>query len=82
MEAIKTRGIAKDGLLTVHVPHQFDEQELEVIVLFVNEKSGLSVGSVKNEAQQNVSKKEDLKAFYGSAKFPDYPTDKYDVYDQ
>ena len=33
MEAIKTRGIAKNGMLTVAVPQRFEEQELEVIVL-------------------------------------------------
>ncbi|MES2777976.1 MAG: hypothetical protein V4722_27600 [Bacteroidota bacterium] len=82
MEAIKTRGIAKDGILTVQVPHQFDEQELEVIVLSGNGEKGSPDGMLNDNIQQNLSKKEDLKAFFGSARFPDYPTDKYDVYDQ
>ena len=77
MEAIKTKGFAKDGLLTVQVPHQFDEQELEVIVL--------SGKTTETYVMQEANQQERLvrrMSIVGTAKFPNAPIDEYDEYDQ
>ena len=81
MEAIKTRGVAKDGVLTVRVPHQFDEQELEVIVLSVMEKPGNPV-FLLNEKTSHDERMKRLMSIVGTAKYPDAPLEKYDEYDQ
>ena len=39
MEALRTTGIAKDGILTVHVPEEFEGKNLEVIVLSSDDKN-------------------------------------------
>ena len=81
MEAIRIRGVAKHGILTLNVPHQFDERELEVIVLSDNEiKSPIELMNEKKLAQQEKVLR--LMKVVGTAKYPDAPIDKYDVYDQ
>ena len=80
MEAIKTKGVAKNGLLTISVPHQFDEQELEVIILS-NADNDKNFSLLKNEKiqQEKVAKRLSI---IGTAKDPDAPIEGYDVYDQ
>jgi len=81
MEALKLRGIAKHGILTVAVPHQFDGLQLEVIIL--SEDKNKPLEKINTESvQKRAALKEDMKGFYGSARFPEFPIDKYDVYDQ
>ncbi len=38
MEAIKLKGTAHKGSLTLQVPQQFDERELEVIIFTADDK--------------------------------------------
>lgn len=75
MEAIKVRGIAKNGELTISVPDSFNEQELEVIVL-----------SSCNKQDDNLSAHEEkvkrMMSIVGTAKYPNLSTDLLNVYDQ
>jgi len=77
MEALRTTGIAKDGILTVHVPEKFEGKDLEIIVL--------SSDPDKDETQQKdlQSKKiENLLRIIGTAKDLTTTFDKHNVYDQ
>ena len=77
MEALRTTGIAKDGILTVHVPEKFEGKDLEIIVL--------SSDPDKDETQQKdlQSKKiENLLWIIGTAKDLTTTFDKHNVYDQ
>ena len=77
MEALRTTGVARDGILTVHVPEKFEGKDLEVIVLSSNEDD--------NEPDQKdlKSKKiERLLKVIGTAKDSTTAFDKHDVYDQ
>lgn len=84
MEALKLKGIAHEGRLTIEVPKEFDEKELEVIVLFPEEQ-GLKTRDtpVKKFHEMPVDERlKILEQYKGSARFPDFPISKYDVYDQ
>ena len=74
MGAIKLTGIAKDGKLTVMVPSEFNDKRLDVII-----KTSEDDFTKKELAQEKINK---LMSIVGSAKFPDFPITKYDVYDQ
>ena len=77
MEAIKLIGTSHDGKLTVAVPEEFDEKELEIMIISSKEK--------KSDTQEILEKKrkiEELLSIIGTAKYPDFPMTKYDVYDQ
>ena len=76
MEAIKVRGIAKDGKLTISVPLSFNEQELEVIVLSSNQQAK-DIDAVIHE-----EKVKRLMSIVGTAKYPDLSSDVLDVYEQ
>ena len=81
MEALKLTAVAKHGFLTVAVPQHYDGRELEVIIL--SGDKGTSSDEIRTESvSKKASVEEDMKGFYGSARFPDFPIDKYDVYDQ
>ena len=75
MEAIKVKGVAKNGELTVPVPDSFNEQELEVIVLSSSNKQDLD----KSIHEERVKR---LMSIFGTAKYPDLPNDLLDVYEQ
>jgi hypothetical protein len=80
MEAFKTKGLAKEGILAIAVPKEFEEKELEVIVL---SSSGDMDKVVKEEeTKQHKEKVERLTSIVGSAKYPDFPITKFDVYEQ
>lgn len=80
MEAIKTKGVAHKGVLTVHVPKEFEDKELEVIVLSAAEtQSEINGGEEKNRHDEKVKR---LMGIVGAAKFPDLPITKCDVYEQ
>ena len=76
MEAIKTKGIARNGKLTVSVPLSFNEQELEVIVLTTNHQSG-DIDTIRH-----AEKVKRLMSIVGTAKHPDLSNDVLDVYEQ
>ncbi len=78
MDAIKLTGISHDGKLTVAVPEEYDNKELEIMIISSKEK---------NKDDENVELKktrniEQLMKIVGAAKHPDFPITKYDVYDQ
>jgi|GEM_PF-7000784 hypothetical protein len=77
MEALRTTGVAKDGILTIHVPEKFEGKDLEVIVLSTNENDN----TLFQEDLQS-KKIERLLKVIGTAKDSITAFDKHDVYDQ
>lgn len=85
MEALKLKAIAHEGKLTVEVPEEFDEKELEVIVLYANTQAFKTHDDEPVKKFHEMPVEERLKVleqYKGTAKFPDFPISKYDVYDQ
>jgi len=79
MEVLEYIKKAEGGKIIIEVPQQLDGKELLVIV---REKVD---GNDNYNEFQRMSSHERLayiKQFCGTAKYPDYPVDKYDVYDQ
>ena len=77
MEAIKLVGTSHDGKFTISVPEEYDEKELEIMIISAKEKKG-------NE-DKKIGKKRNIKemmSIVGAAKHPDFPITKYDVYNQ
>jgi len=74
MEALRTTGVAKDGILTVQVPEKFEGKDLEVIVLS-NDEQPVNV----EERNKKVNR---LLSIIGTAKDMNKTFDKHDVYDQ
>jgi hypothetical protein len=77
MDAIKLFGTSENGKLTVDVPEEFNDKELEIMIVSAKEK--------KEEEENAEPKKrniEQLMKIVGAAKHPDFPITKYDVYDQ
>lgn len=77
MEAIKLIGTSHDGKITVSVPEEYDDKELELMIISSKEK--------KKDKESVVVKKRNVKqlmGIIGAAKHPDFPITKYDVYDQ
>lgn len=74
MEALQLTATAIDGRLLVAVPETYNNKPLEVTV------------KVKEEGVESVILTEELKRKrmedFGKARFPDFPTNKYDVYNQ
>lgn len=77
MEALKLRAITANGKLTVSVPEEFDNKEVEIIVLSSGESGQLLPG--KKEIEEKITR---LLSIIGSAKYPDMPITKYDSYNQ
>lgn len=77
MEAIKLKGTSHKGKLTVSVPAEFDEKELELMIISSKDKK-----KDKEEKMQEDKRREKFIKIFGSAKHPDFPMTKYDVYDQ
>ena len=77
MEAIRIKGVAHKGVLSVSVPEEFDEKELEITLLPIENRA------IETEVAQNHEEKvKRLMSIAGAAKFPDTPITKYDVYEQ
>ena len=71
MEALKLKGRAENGLLTVAVPAAFNDTELDVIVL--------------HEEKKQLSDEKRIKALLsiiGAAKDKDQPYNKHEAYNQ
>ena len=79
MEAIKLIGTSHNGKLTVDVPIEFDEKELEIMIISSKETKA---EKETNEIQEEKRKRKALLSIAGAAKHPDFPMTKYDVYDQ
>lgn len=77
MEALKTKGIAHEGVLSVRVPKEFENKELEVIIL-----SGDMNVTENSREKIHEEKVKRLLSIVGAAKYPDLPITKYDVYEQ
>ncbi len=91
MEALKIKGIAREGVLSVRVPKEFEDKELEVIILSDEKNFEVSEGEKILTQKKEVKKFHEippaerlkiLEQYKGTAKFPDFPINKYDVYDQ
>ena len=78
MDPIKLIGTSHGGKLTVDVPEELDDKEIEIMIISSKEKS-------KDEDEKIKKNKERIDKFMslvGSAKHPDFPITKHDVYDQ
>lgn len=82
MEAIKTKAIAHKGVLTIPVPKEFEEKELDVIILSDGDNKEDDVEMEEKRKKQHEEKVRTLMSIVGTAKYPDFPITKYDVYDQ
>ena len=77
METIKLIGTSHDGKLTVAVPAEFNDKELEIMIISSKDKK------VEDEdEEEKIRKRKELLSIVGAAKHPDFPITKYDVYDQ
>ena len=79
MEALKTTATAKNGILTIQVPEEFEGRDLEVIVLSANEKTGKEANDDVTTKDQKINR---LLSVIGTAKDLTTTFDKHDVYDQ
>ena len=77
MEALRTTGVAKNGILTVHVPEKFEGKDLEVIVL----TSDTDKDETLHKDLQS-KKIERLLRIIGTAKDSTTTFNKHDLYDQ
>ncbi len=82
MEAIKTKAIAHKGVLTIPVPKEFEEKELDVIILSDGNNKVENENMEEKGKKQHEEKVRTLMSIVGTAKYPDFPVTKYDVYDQ
>ncbi|MEO6837924.1 MAG: hypothetical protein ABI261_07710 [Ginsengibacter sp.] len=78
MEAIKLIGTSHNGKLTLSVPEEFDNKELELMIISSKEKEKTE----DKEIQEKKRQRKALLSIVGTAKHPDFPMTKYDVYDQ
>ena len=70
MEALKLIRSTIDGVLRIEVPDHFRNTKLEVTV------------KPFTETEVAISNKPSIQSFLGTAKYPDTPVNKYDVYQQ
>ncbi len=77
MEAIKLTGNSHNGKLTVAVPEEYDNKELEIMI--VSSKDREKKNPVMEEKKRKIK---EFLSIVGTAKYPDFPMTKYDVYDQ
>lgn len=77
MEAIKLIGTSHKGKLTVAVPEEYDEKELEIMIISSKEKK-----KENQEEKKLDERREKFLKIFGTAKHPDFPMTKYDTYDQ
>jgi hypothetical protein len=77
MEAIKLIGTSHNGKLTVSVPEEYDNKELEIMIVSSKEKE--EDQSEPEKIKRNIK---ELLSIVGAARYPDFPITRYDVYDQ
>lgn len=78
MDAIKLIGTSHGGKLIIDVPEELDDKEIEIMIVSSKEKD-------RDEDEKIKKTKERIDKFMslaGSAKHPDFPITKYDIYDQ
>lgn len=77
MEIIEVVRKVENGKIIIEVPESFNEHEVRVVVSEVERQP------VKKFIDMPVEERlETLKKYWGTARYPDYPTSKYDVYEQ
>lgn len=77
MDPIKLIGTSHGGKLTVDVPEELDDKEIEIMIISSKEKTK-DAENIEPK-QRNI---EQLMKIVGAAKHPEFPITKYDVYDQ
>lgn len=77
MEAIKLIGTSHNGKLTVDVPKEYDEKELEIMIISSKAKEQKDENKIAA-----LDRAEKFMKLVGSAKHPEFPMTKYDVYGQ
>lgn len=75
MGALKLKAIAHKGTLTIAVPKEFNEKELDIII-------STSEKDVNKKEPASEKKIKSLLNIVGTAKYPDFPVTKYDTYEQ
>ncbi|MDX1939087.1 MAG: hypothetical protein SFU99_00965 [Saprospiraceae bacterium] len=75
MQAIRTIQKPTSGELTIQIPEEFINQELEIIILLPQQVSD-------NQDQEHTERYLIAQQFKGDALYPDYPTDELNVYEQ
>lgn len=79
MEALKLKATTANGKLTVAVPDEFDNREVEIIVLSTADVDQNSSSEKEKENDDRVAR---LLSVIGTAKYPEKVIDKYNVYEQ
>lgn len=77
MDPIKLIGTSHGGKLTVDVPEELDDKEIEIMIISSKEKK-----EEDEDKEEKMRKRKELLSLIGAAKHPDFPMTKYDVYDQ
>lgn len=77
MQAIRTIQKPTTGALTISIPEEFINQELEIIILLPQQ-----ISDNQEQVAEHTERYLIAQQFKGNAKYPDYPTNKYDVYEQ
>lgn len=74
MEAIRVTTQAHNGVLSIVLPENFNDKDLEVVIQIKEEQPKVS----KTFAEIAKERMED----FGKAPYPDFPITKYDAYNQ
>lgn len=77
MQAIRTIQKPTTSALTISIPEEFINQELEIIILLPQH-----ISDNQEQVAEHTERYLIAQQFKGNAKYPDYPTNKYDVYEQ
>ena len=79
MQLIKKIQKADGNKLTIELPEEMADLLVEITVQLAEIAP---IVEIKAEATRDTSRYDMIKHLAGAAKFPDYPTSKYDVYEQ
>ena len=79
MDAIRLTGKAANGMLSIKVPKEFEDEELEIIILSTKEKIGEEITHNKSGTKEKTDR---LMEIIATAKYPNFPITKHDVYNQ
>lgn len=94
MQAIRTIQKPTSDSLTITIPEEFINQELEIIILVSNESDSnlkwkyliqentASFQDSKNDSKEHTERYLIAQQYKGDALFPDFPTDELNVYEQ
>ncbi|MBK7869297.1 MAG: hypothetical protein IPJ74_00770 [Saprospiraceae bacterium] len=77
MQAIRTIQKPTSGELTIQIPEEFINQEVEIIILLPQQ-----VSDNQDQVAEHTERYLIAQQFKGDALYPDYPTDELNVYEQ